>query len=88
MARRGMLRRPGTGPVRGFIDRIVDGVAVILLEGGGRAYVPASELPPGLAAGTMVEVTVDAVQGGRDPQSAEEVASLIERLRGGEHRHG
>ncbi len=83
-----MLRRPGTGLVRGFIDRIVDGVAVILLEGGGRAYVPASELPAGLDAGTMVEVTVAAAPGGRDPESTEEIASLIERLRGGEHRHG
>ncbi len=74
--------------MRGFIDRIVDGVAVILLDGGGRAYVPASGLPPDLGAGTIVEVTVAAAQGGRGPESAEDIASLIERLRGGEHRHG
>ncbi len=74
--------------MRGFIDRIVDGVAVILLDGGGRAYIPASRLPPGLGAGTMVEVTLAPAAGAGGPESAEDIASLIERLRGGEHRHG
>ncbi len=74
--------------MRGFIDRVVDGVAVILLDGGGRAYVPAAELPLGLAAGAFVDVSLSRAEMPQGPESAEEIASLIERLRSGEHRHG
>ena len=74
--------------MRGFIDRIVDGVAVILLDGGGRAYLPESQLPPGLASGGLVEVTLSPMEVKAGVESAEEIAALIERLRSGEHRHG
>jgi hypothetical protein len=67
--------------VRGFIDRIADGVAVIVLEGGGRAYLPVSRLPREAQAGGVVEVTVSSA--GTMP--ADEVADLIERLQSGEH---
>jgi len=74
--------------VRGFIDRVVDGVAVILLEGGGRAYVPIGTLPSGVEAGAVVDVTVTRTEIASGVEGAEEVAELIERLRAGEHRHG
>jgi len=69
--------------VRGFVDRIADGVAVIVLEGGGRAYLPVAGLPSDAQAGGVVEVTVTSV--GSMP--ADEVADLIERLQSGEHHH-
>lgn len=73
--------------MQGFVDRLDDGVAVVLLDGGGRAYIPVAVLPPGVTAGSFVEVSIDPapVPSGA---SAEEVASLIERLRSGDHRHG
>jgi hypothetical protein len=74
--------------MRGFIDRIVDGVAVLLLEGGGRAYVPAPALPPGLAEGGLVEVTFSPLELAPGPDGVEAAAELIERLKAGEHRHG
>ncbi|MDR7521093.1 MAG: hypothetical protein QN168_01375 [Armatimonadota bacterium] len=67
---------------------MVDGIAVILLEGGGRAYVPEAVLPPGTASGHLVEVTIARAEMPAGPDAAEEVAQLIERLRSGEHRHG
>jgi hypothetical protein len=69
--------------MRGFIDRITDGVAVILLEGGGRAYVPAARLPAGSAAGALVDVSITPLPPGAG--DAEVVAEIIERLRAGEH---
>lgn len=74
--------------MRGFIDRVVDGVAVILLEGGGRAYVPIAMLPSEMGAGAVVDVTVTRTEIASGVEGAEEVAELIERLRAGEHRHG
>jgi hypothetical protein len=74
--------------VRGFIDRIVDGVAVILLDGGGRAYLPAAALPRDLDAGDLIEVSLARIEVPGGPDAAEEIASLIEHLRSGEHRHG
>ncbi|MDR7486503.1 MAG: hypothetical protein QN187_14385 [Armatimonadota bacterium] len=74
--------------MRGFVDRVTDGIAVILLEGGGRAYVPEAVLPPGTASGHLVEVTIARVDVPTGPDAAEEVAQLIERLRTGGHRHG
>jgi hypothetical protein len=73
--------------VRGFIDRIVDGVAVVLLEGGGRAYVPASSLPHGVEAGHLVEVVLHAVSTPQTADGAAEMAELIERLRAGDDQH-
>jgi hypothetical protein len=69
--------------MRGFVDRITDGVAVILLEGGGRAYLPAAQLPPQTRAGALVEVAISTL----GPMPADEVADLIERLQAGKHRH-
>lgn len=69
--------------MRGFVDRVIDGVAVVLLDGGGRAYLPSDHLPPGIEAGNVVDVTVAPL----GSMSADEVAELIERLRSGEHRH-
>ncbi|MGH2375876.1 MAG: DUF3006 domain-containing protein [bacterium] len=74
--------------MRGFVDRLEDGVAVVLLDGGGRAYLNASVLPAGIAAGSLVEVTITGVDAPADAASVEEIAALIERLRSGEHRHG
>lgn len=74
--------------MRGFVDRVVDGIAVILLEGGGRAYVPTAALPAEVEAGAVVEVKVARVEVAPGSEGADEVAELIERLRAGEHRHG
>jgi hypothetical protein len=74
--------------VRGFIDRVADGVAVILLEGGGRASLPAAALPGDLAAGTVIQVTMQRLPAPTDAGAAHEMADLIARLRAGEHRHG
>lgn len=74
--------------MRGFVDRLEDGVAVVLLDGGGRAYINASLLPEGVAAGSVVEVTIARVDPPANAASVEEIAALIERLRSGEHRHG
>ncbi|MGH2403054.1 MAG: DUF3006 domain-containing protein [bacterium] len=74
--------------MRGFVDRLDDGVAVLLLDGGGRAYINASALPPGIKAGSVVEVTITPVEGPTDAASVEETAALIERLRSGGHSHG
>jgi uncharacterized OB-fold protein len=71
--------------VRGFVDRVTEGIAVILLEGGGRAYVPLSELPHGLDAGSLVDVTFAPADS--DARSGEALAEWIERLRSGEHEH-
>ncbi len=68
--------------MRGIIDRLEDGMAVILLEEGGRAYVPAGRLPPGTRSGALVRVDLE-VEGQADP---EEVAALIDHLRQGGHR--
>ena len=88
MAQSGAQPPRAREPVRGFIDRVVEGVAVILLEGGGRAYLPVAVLPPGSTSGHLVEVTVGRMEMPAGPGAAEEVAELIERLRSGEHRHG
>ncbi|MDR7420229.1 MAG: DUF3006 family protein [Armatimonadota bacterium] len=73
----------------GFVDRVVDGVAVILLEHGGRAYVPVSELPPGTEAGRLVEVTFTLLPVPQSSEDVEAVAQVIERLRESRaHRHG
>jgi len=70
------------GPaIRGIVDRIEDGIAVILLEDGGRAYLPAGRLPPGARAGALVRVDLE-VEGQADPA---EVAALINHLRHGGH---
>ncbi len=69
--------------MRGFIDRVEDGVAVLLLDGGGRAYLPIGALPAGANAGSLIDVSLSAL----GPMPVEEIADLIERLRGGEHRH-
>ena len=67
--------------IRGVIDRIEDGVAVILLEEGGRAYVPRDRLPPGAGPGSLLKLTWE-IEGQADPG---EVAALIEHLRQGHH---
>jgi hypothetical protein len=66
----------------------VEGIAVILVDGGGRAYLPASTLPPGIGAGSIVDVTLTPVTPSAGAEAAEEIAALIERLRAGEHRGG
>jgi len=65
--------------MRGVIDRVTDGVAVILLEAGGRAYIPVEHLPPDARAGALVRLDL-AVEGQANPA---EVAGLIEHLRHG-----
>ncbi|MGH2453539.1 MAG: DUF3006 domain-containing protein [bacterium] len=67
--------------MRGVIDRVEDGLAVILLEEGGRAYVPAARLPHGAKPGTLLSVRWE-VEGEADPAEA---AALIDHLRHGGH---
>ncbi len=66
--------------MRAIVDRVEDDVAVVIFEDGGRAYLPAAQLPPGAGEGTVLTVTW-AVETGT---SAQEAAELIDRLR----RHG
>ncbi|MDQ7827952.1 MAG: hypothetical protein QN122_05070 [Armatimonadota bacterium] len=54
---------------------------MILLEGGGRAYVPATHLPAGAGVGTVLRLHWE-VEGVAD---AAEVAARIEALRREEH---
>lgn len=67
--------------MRGMIDRMEDGLAVILLEKGGRAYIPSAQLPPGIRSGTLLSLRWE-VEGEADPAEA---AALIEHLRHGGH---
>lgn len=67
--------------MRGVIDRVEDGVAVILLEEGGRAYIPTGRLPDGAGPGTWLTVRWE-VAGQADPSEA---AALIAHLRHGGH---
>ncbi len=69
--------------MRAVVDRVEDGVAVIVFEDGGRAYVPAEHLPAGAGEGTVLRVnwSVDT------SSAAEEVAGLIERLRSRTEEH-
>ena len=67
--------------MRGVIDRVEDGVAVILLEAGGSAYIPAERLPAGARAGTLVRLDLTA-EGPADPT---EVEGLTAYLRHGDH---
>ncbi len=64
-----------------MIDRVEDGVAVLLLEEGGRANIPLTRLPQGAKPGTLLSLRVE-VEGEADPA---EVAALIEHLRHGGH---
>lgn len=67
--------------MRGVVDRVEEGLAVILLEEGGRAYVPVGRLPRGVAAGTLLQLRWE-VEGQADPSEA---AALIAHLRHGGH---
>jgi hypothetical protein len=69
--------------MRAVVDRLEDGVAVILLEGGGRAYVAAEHLPAGAGEGTVLRLTWDVDTDG----SASEAADLIQRLRARTEEH-
>lgn len=62
--------------MRAIIDRIEDGVAVLVFEDGGRAYVGAERLPPGAGEGTVLKISWDV-----DDTGGEDVAALIDRLR-------
>jgi len=69
--------------MRAVVDRLEDGVAVILLEGGGRAYVAVEHLPSGVGEGTVLRLTWDV----ETDRSAGEVAALIEALRARTEEH-
>lgn len=62
--------------MRAIIDRIEEGTAVLLFEGGGRAYLGADRLPPGAGEGTVLDVSWTVAE-----SSGEEIAEMIERLR-------
>jgi len=68
--------------MRAVVDRVEDGVAVIILEGGGRAYLPAEGLPAGAGEGTVLRLEWRVETG-----SAEEAAALIDRLRARTEEH-
>jgi len=63
--------------MRAIIDRVEDGVAVLIFETGGRAYVPADQLPPGAGEGTVLRISfqIDA------DANASEIEALIDKLR-------
>jgi hypothetical protein len=63
--------------MRAIIDRVEDGVAVLVFETGGRAYVPADQLPPGASEGTVLRISfqIDA------NANASEIEALIDKLR-------
>lgn len=63
--------------MRAIIDRLEDGVAVLVFETGGRAYVPADQLPPGAGEGTVLRITLNV----DTDANASEIAVLIDRLR-------
>ncbi len=63
--------------MRAIIDRLEDGVAVLIFETGGRAYVPADQLPPGAGEGTVLRITLNV----DTDANASEIAVLIDRLR-------
>ena len=69
--------------MRAIVDRVEDGVAVVVFEDGGRAYLPAEHLPAGAGEGTVLrlEWRVDTGSG------ADDVAALIERLRSRTEEH-
>lgn len=69
--------------MRAIIDRLEDGVAVIVFEDGGRAYVPAEHLPAGSGEGTVLRVEWSVDTGSPGP----EIAALIERLRDRTEEH-
>lgn len=62
--------------MRAIIDRIEDGVAVLLFEDGGRAYVGADQLPAGAGEGTVLQVRWEVEERG-----GEDVTDMIDRLR-------
>lgn len=63
--------------MRAIIDRVEDGVAVLVFESGGRAYVPADQLPPGAGEGTVLQIGLHV----DTDANASEIAALIDRLR-------
>lgn len=69
--------------MRAVVDRVEEGIAVILFEDGGRAYVRVEHLPAGTGEGTVLQLiwSVDA------ESPAGEVAALIERLRAHTEEH-
>jgi hypothetical protein len=69
--------------MRAIVDRVEDGVAVVVFEDGGRAYLPAEHLPAGAGEGTVLrlEWQVDTGSG------ADDVAALIQRLRARTEEH-
>ncbi len=67
---------------------MADGIAVLLLEGGGRAYIPSDRLPADAVTGRVVDVAVTVPPAPTETHHVDEVATLIERLRAGDHRHG
>lgn len=62
--------------MRAIIDRIEEGVAVLLFEDGGRAYVGVDRLPAGVGEGTVLDVSWTVAEG-----AGEEIVAMIERLR-------
>ncbi|HEY6104202.1 MAG TPA: DUF3006 domain-containing protein [bacterium] len=69
--------------MRAIVDRVEDGVAVIVFEDGGRAYVPAEHLPAGAGEGTVLRLEWSVDTG----SAAGEIADLIERLRSRTEEH-
>ncbi len=62
--------------MRAIVDRIEDDLAVLIFEDGGRAYLPAAQLPAGAGEGTVLHLSWTV-----DDSGAAELAQLIERLR-------
>lgn len=69
--------------MRAIVDRVEDGVAVVVFENGGRAYLPAESLPAGAGEGTVLRLEWRVDTAG----DAHEVAALIERLRSHTEEH-
>jgi len=69
--------------MRAVVDRVEDGVAVVVFEDGGRAYIPVEHLPVGVGEGTVFRLEWSVDTG----SAAGEVADLIERLRSHTEEH-
>jgi len=63
--------------MRAIIDRVEDGVAVLIFESGGRAYVPADQLPQGAGEGTVLRIALEVDANA----NASEIEDLIDKLR-------
>lgn len=69
--------------MRAIIDRVEDGIAVLIFETGGRAYVPADQLPIGAGEGTVLRIHLEI----DTTANTSEIEALIDNLRRRSEKH-